>query len=99
MRTIFAAVTGSSVSENATWETQLEVDALFHLREPRIIWRGVFHCVHFRRFLAGKIAACLERINADVHKRAAPGLRLFQPPLCRIADIETCIGLDDLNRT
>ena len=92
------AVAGRAVGEDAARETQLEVDVLLDLGEPRVVRRRVRHRVDFDRLLAGQVPRRVERVDADVHQRAAAGHRLAEPPLRRVADVEAGVGQDHPRR-
>ena len=77
---------------------QLEVDVLLDLGEPRVVGRRVRHRVDFDRLLAGEVPRGVERVDADVHQRAAAGHRLAEPPLRRVADVEAGVGQDHPRR-
>jgi hypothetical protein len=93
------AVAGGAVGEETAREPQLEVDVLLDFREARIVRGGVHHRVHRHRLFAGEVARRIERVNADVHQRAAARHVLPEPPLFRIADVEPGVRQDDPRRS
>ncbi len=89
-------VARDAVGEDAAREAQLEVDGLFDFLEARVVRRRVLHREHLGRFLARQVARRVERVDADVHHRPAAAHRLGEPPLVRVADVETRLAQQHL---
>ncbi len=90
------AVARHAVGQDAARETHLEVDGLLDFLEARIARRAVLHAVHLGRFLAREVARGVDRVDADVHHRAAAAHRLLQAPLIGVARVEARLTQDHL---
>ena len=68
-------------TDHARRKLQLEFDHVLDVAEARIGPVGGFLGIHRHRFLARHVARRLQRVNADIHQRAAARHRFFGAPV------------------
>src|SRR6266480_4510123 len=89
-------IRGAAIRQDAAGKFELPDNGFIHFLELHRIGPG-FHGRDDDRFLAGEVTRGLQRVNADVHERAAAGQRAPEPPLGRVADAKTETRLDDFD--